>query len=137
MATGLDNLKIHKMAELLELEIHELTKSFPQDERYRSIDQLKRSSSAITNNIAEAYNKKSKKEQIHILNDIAKCEAEETKRNLMISVKKGFHDNHKIIDDYTELIKAISGYIRFLRNNLQLINLQTYKLKSHGEEKNY
>ena len=115
MATGLENLKIYKMAENLELEVHDLTKQFPNDEKYRSINQLRRSSSSVTNNIAEAYNKRSLKDKMRILYDIAKCEAEETKRNLTICYKKGFHDNLEISDKYTELIKAISGYIRFLK----------------------
>ena len=109
MATGLDNLKIYKMAESLELKVFELTKTFPNDE------QIKRSSSAVSNNIAEAYNKNSIKAKIYILKDIAKSEAEETKRNLIVCYKKGFHNNMGIVDEYTELIKAISGYIRFLK----------------------
>ncbi len=117
MATGLDNLKIYKMAEELELEVFQLTKTFPQDEKYRSVDQLRRSSSSVTNNIAEAYNKGSLKEKIRILRDIAKSEAEETKRNLTVCLKKSFHSNQEIIDRYTELIKAISGYIRFLKDH--------------------
>lgn len=116
MATGLENLKIYQIAEELELKVHELTKGFPKDEIFRSVDQLRRSSSATTNNIAEAYNKNSTKEKIYILQSIAKCEAEETKRNLIVCHKKGFHNNKEIIDKYTELIKAISGYIRFLKN---------------------
>ncbi len=118
MATGLENLKIYKMAEDLEVEVHTLTKTFPVDEKYRSIDQLRRSSSSVTNNIAEAYNKQSRKEKIHIFNDIVKAEAEETKRNLMVCIRKDFHNNQIIVDDYTELIKAISGYVKFLRTKL-------------------
>ena len=118
MATGLDNLTIYKMAEKLEIDVYRLTNNFPKDEKYRSVDQLRRSSASVTSNIAEAYNKQSIKEKIHILNDIAKSEAEETKRNIVVSRKKGFHQNEKIAEEYTELIKAISGYIRFLRNNL-------------------
>jgi four helix bundle protein len=47
MATGLENLWIYKLAEDLEVEIHEVTKSFPKDETFRSIDQLRRSSSSV------------------------------------------------------------------------------------------
>ena len=115
MATGLENLKIYKMAEELELEVYALTKLFPKDEIFRSIDQLRRSSSSVTNNIAESYNKGSTKEKVHILRDIAKCEAEETKRNLTVCHKKGFHNNLKVIGKYTELIKAVSGFIKFLK----------------------
>jgi four helix bundle protein len=115
MATGLENLKIYQMAERLEIEVYNLTKAFPIDEKYRSIDQLRRSSSSVSNNIAEGYHKQSVKEKIRIFNDIAKGEAEETKRNLIVCTKKGFHNNKNIIDEYTNLIKAIAGYVRFLR----------------------
>ncbi len=40
MSTGLENLKIYTMAEELELTVFHLTKNFPHDEKYRSIDQL-------------------------------------------------------------------------------------------------
>jgi four helix bundle protein len=123
MATGLENLKIYKMAESLELEVFELTNTFPSDEKFRSVDQLRRSSSAVTNNIAESYNKDSIKAKIYILKDIAKSEAEETKRNLIVCYKKGFHNNIELADKYTELIKAISGYIKFLKNKPELRNL--------------
>jgi four helix bundle protein len=117
MSTGLENLKVYRMAEELELEVFHLTKSFPRDEKYRSVDQLRRSSSSVTNNIAESYNKRSVKEKVRILHDIAKSEAEETKRNLAVCRKKGFHENDAIVERYTELIKAISGYVRFLKDS--------------------
>lgn len=118
MASGLENLKIYTLAKKLELELFELTKRFPADERFRSIDQLSRSSSSVTNNIAEAYNKQSVKEKVRIINDIAKCEAEETRRNLEICIEKKFHRNQEIIEGYVELIKMISGYVNFLRKQL-------------------
>ena len=122
MATGLENLKIYQIAAELEIKTFHLTNLFPKEEKYRSVDQLRRSSSSVTNNIAESYNKRSTKEKVRILHDIAKSEAEETKRNLEVCLKKKFHDDKEIIDKYTELLKAISGYIRFLKNQ----NLKTY-----------
>lgn len=64
MATGLENLKIYKLAADAEIEVFEITKRFPVDERFRSIDQLRRSSSSVVNNIAEAYNKKNFKRKV-------------------------------------------------------------------------
>lgn len=64
MATGLENLWIYKLAEDLEVQVHEITKSFPRDELYRSVDQLRRSSSSVSNNIAEHYHKSTTKEKI-------------------------------------------------------------------------
>ena len=117
MATGLENLKVYKMAEDLEISVHKITKDFPDDEKFRSIDQLRRSSASVANNIAEGYNRYSYQEKIHYL-IIAKSEAEETKRNILKSAKKEFMDTdlaEKMADQYTELIKAISGYVRFIR----------------------
>jgi len=126
MATGLENLKIYTLAQKLEIKVHNLTSEFPSDERYRSIDQLKRSSASVTNNIAESYHKRSHKEKIRILHDIVKGEAEETKRNLETCLLKDFHTDNEIIGQYTELLKMVSGYIRFLR--VQESNQSTKKL---------
>src|SRR3989338_6893874 len=115
MSTGLENLNIYKLAAELEVEVFHLTKKFPQDEIYRSVDQLRRSSASVSNNIAESYHKRSLKEKIRILNDIVKGEAEETKRNLDVCSRKGFHSNTEISAKYTDLLKMVSGYIRFLR----------------------
>ncbi|MCI0619971.1 four helix bundle protein [Candidatus Wolfebacteria bacterium] len=117
MASELENLKIYQMASALELEVYKSTKSFPGDEKYRSIDQLRRSSASVTNNIAESYEKRSLKERVYIWGDIVKGEAQETKNGLMMALQKGFHDNKDVIDRYTELLKAVSGYIRFLKTN--------------------
>jgi four helix bundle protein len=74
MATGLENLWIYKLAEDLEVEIHEITKKFPKDEIFRSVDQLRRSSSSTSDNIAESYHKATVKEKTRFLS-IAKGEA--------------------------------------------------------------
>lgn len=119
MTTGLENLKIYQMAKDLELAIYQITKNFPSDEKYRSVDQLKRSSSSVTNNLAESYYKQSMKERIHILKDIVICEAEETRSNLHMCAEKAFVHNkeiEKLLDGYTNFIKGTHGYIRFLKN---------------------
>ncbi|MEK7567877.1 MAG: four helix bundle protein [Patescibacteria group bacterium] len=118
MATGLENLKVYQIAEALEIDVHKLTEKFPKDEKFRSVDQIRRSSASVANNISEGYARHSYLEKIRYLY-IAKGEAEETKRNIIKSGKKGFLNQEiaqKIADNYTELLKAISGYIGFLKN---------------------
>lgn len=119
MATGLENLKIYQMAKTLEMKVHELTADFPREEKYRSVDQLKRSSASVTNNIAESYFKKSVKEKSYILRNVCITEAEETRSNILRCAEKSFlHTDtaNQISEDYIELRKAIYGYIRFLQN---------------------
>ncbi|QQG45706.1 MAG: four helix bundle protein [Candidatus Sungiibacteriota bacterium] len=115
MATGLENLWVYKLAEDLEILVYEITKGFPRDEFYRSIDQLKRSSASVANNIAESYHKSSAKEKIRFI-DIAMGEAEETKRNLIRSFRKGFvkEDSKQIVDEYTKLLNGLGAYRKFL-----------------------
>lgn len=116
MATGLDNLWIYKLAEDLEIKVHEVLKKFPVEEKYRSIDQIKRSSASAANNIAESYHKRSFKEKDKFLS-ISKGEAEETKRNILKSARKHFlpeSEAKEIAEQYTVLLKGTNAYIRFL-----------------------
>ena len=116
MATGLENLWVYTLAEDLEIEVHRLTRKFPRDEFYRSVDQLRRSSAAVANNIAESYHKTTPKEKIRFI-DIAMGEAEETKRNLIKSVRKEFTPRVEcavFIERYTILLKGLHAFRRFL-----------------------
>ena len=119
MATGLENLWIYKLAEDLEIKVHELTKKFPKDEIYRSIDQIRRSSASVANNIAESYHETSIKEKERFLT-ISKGEMEETKRNILKSGRKKFLSveiANDIAEQYTILLKGTNAYIRFLKLN--------------------
>lgn len=55
---GYRDLKVYRMAYQLALDIHEITKSFPIEERYSLVDQIRRSSRSIPANIAEAWKKR-------------------------------------------------------------------------------
>lgn len=115
---GLEDLKIYKLAVRLEIFVYKVLKKFPPEEKYRSVDNIKRSSSSVPNNIAEAYGKFSFGVKINHLY-IARGEAEETKSGIERAYRKGFIS--KEISDftcekYTELIKGINGYINFLKN---------------------
>ena len=55
---GYRDLKVYRMGYQLALDIHEITKSFPIEERYSLVDQIRRSSRSIPANIAEAWKKR-------------------------------------------------------------------------------
>lgn len=117
MPIGLEQLKIYQIAEELELTVHKLVRGFPQDERFRSVDQLLRSSSSVTNNIAEAYHRQSPRDRVRIFRDICRGEAAETRSNILRCAKKGFCAQESaqcIADRYEELLKGISGFVRYL-----------------------
>jgi len=121
---GLDNLEIYKLAEELEILVYKITKNFPNDEKYRSIDQLRRSSSSVTNNIAEGYGRHSFQDKINKFY-IARGEAEETRKGIEKSYKKEFIE--KKIESffnkkYIQLAKQINAYINFLRDQQDKYN---------------
>ena len=117
MATGLENLRIYKCAQELEKHVHNLTNSFPSDERFKMIDQMRRSSSSVVNNIAEAYGKYNFGQKLQST-QIARGEAYEIRSQVESVVTKKYLSEaiaNKLLEDYTVLIKGISAYIKFLR----------------------
>jgi four helix bundle protein len=135
MATGLENLWIYKLAEDLEVEVHEITKTFPKDEIFRSVDQLRRLFSSVSDNIAESYHKTTIKEKTRFLN-IAKGEAEETKRGLLKSARKKFLSESvakSIAEKYTVILKGTTAYIKFL--NLNELEKNSRKSKLNNQNK--
>lgn len=117
MADGIEKLKIYKMAERIEIFLHKLTRKFPEDEKYRMIDQIRRASSAVSSNIAESYGRYSYKEKIRYMH-IARGESYETRQLIIRSCKKEYIKEETcnfIEGKITELIKGINGYVRYLR----------------------
>lgn len=71
-------LEVYKLAYRLAMDIFEITKSFPKEERYSLTDQIRRSSRSVPANIAEAYRKRRyEKAFVSKLSD-AESEAAET-----------------------------------------------------------
>lgn len=56
------------------MEIHQLSKKFPKDERYSLTDQIRRSSRSAVVNIAKAYRKR--RYQKHFISKLTDCDAE-------------------------------------------------------------
>lgn len=114
---GIENLKIYNMACELEKEVYKLTKEFPKDEKYRQVDQMKRSSASVCDNIAEGYGKYSFQSKIQSFY-VARGEASEIKNQIDRAINKEFitkDRGERLSSRYTELIKGINGYIKYLK----------------------
>ena len=55
---GYKDLRVYQLAYKLAMDIFEVTKSFPNEERYSLTDQIRRSSRSIPANISEAWKKR-------------------------------------------------------------------------------
>ena len=58
MIKTVEDLDVYKIAYKLAMEIFEITKSFPSEEKYSLTDQIRRSSRSVAVNIAEGWGKR-------------------------------------------------------------------------------
>ena len=83
------DLKIWQEAVRLMLEIHNICKKLPREEKFRIIDQSGRSSSSVSDNIAEGYTSYHYKDKINRFYD-ARKEAAETQNHILKMEMKGY-----------------------------------------------
>jgi four helix bundle protein len=116
MINNFDKLKVLKQSHALTLKIYQLTKSFPNEEKFRLSDQLCRSSSSVSANIVEGNCRKTKKEFIQFLHQ-AKSSLSETQYHLLLAkdlklIKTDVFN--QLINESDEIGKMISGLISYL-----------------------
>ena len=111
---GYRDLKVYQLSYELALEIQEITKLFPKEEKYSLVDQIRRSSRSVPANLAEAWKKRRyEKAFISKLIDCA-GEAGETEVWLDFSQDFGYLDEYKhkqLIEKYNEVNRMLNGMI--------------------------
>jgi len=104
---GYKDLIVYQKSYSLAMEIFEITKSFPREERYSLTDQIRRSSRAVPANISSAWVKrKYPKSFISKLSD-SEAEAAETQVWLDFSFKCSYIDKEtydKLFEYYDNII---------------------------------
>jgi len=86
------NLKIWQDSVSFSIDIYKITKSFPDEEKFGLISQLRRASISIPSNIAEGSKRGTKKDFISFLR-VALGSAAEVETQLLIANQLGFTDN--------------------------------------------
>ena len=111
---GYRDLNVYFVAYQLALEIHEVTKRYPKEERYSLIDQIRRSSRSVPANLAEAWKKRRyEKAFVSKLIDCA-GEAGETEVWLDFSRDFGYIEEAQyqhLIQKYDEVNRMLYGMI--------------------------
>ena len=104
------DLEVYKLAFETAMEIFELSKSFPKEERYSLTDQIRRSSRSVSANIVEAFRKRRyPKVFVAKLSD-SEGEAAETQVWLDFALKCKYIDNEiyeKFFDKYDHMISML------------------------------
>jgi four helix bundle protein len=111
---GFRDLIVYQKSYKLAMEIFEITKIFPKEEKYSLVDQIRRSSRSVPTNIAEAWVKR--KYPKSFVSKLLDSLAEESETEVWIDMSK----DCKYIDDqlhnsllnrYQEIAKMLNSMI--------------------------
>lgn len=117
MAFRFEHLDIWKDSNIYTLKIYKLTKTFPREEQFALVDQLRRSASSISANIAEGSGSSSNKDFCHYL-DIATKSVYETVSHLHLAYQLGYISDTIRQDLYSEaesIVKKIKSFKKWLK----------------------
>lgn len=112
------DLRIWQEATRLMIVVDALCKKLPNEERYQLIDQSRRSSSSVSDNIAEGYTSYHYKDKMNRFYD-ARKEAGETQNHILKMGMKGYVQKEaceRLFSEYQLLIRGINGYVNYIRN---------------------
>jgi four helix bundle protein len=110
-------LEVWQKSHQLVLEIYRITRTFPQDERFGIVSQLRRATYSIPANIAEGFGRRSTKELIQCL-AIANGSLEEVRYFVLLSHDLGYVDKTELetrerkLDGIAQMIAALARSLR-------------------------
>ncbi len=109
---GFRDLRVYQLSYELALEVFEITKSFPKEEKYSLVDQVRRSSRSVSANIAEAwYKRRYPKSFVSKLSD-SSSEAGETEVWVDFAADHRYLAQEKkvhLLEKYGEVNKMLTG----------------------------
>jgi len=94
-------LEVYKKAYNLAMEIFEVSKKFPKEERYSLTDQIRRSSRSVCLNLREAWAKR--RYEAHFISKLTDCDGENSETDSSLDFAKDC--GYITIDEHTKLIK--------------------------------
>ena len=111
---GFRDLIVYQKSYKLAMEIFEITKGFPNEEKYVLVDQIRRSSRSIPSNIAEAWVKR--KYPKSFVNKLLDSLAEEAETEVWIDMSKDCkyitdQIHNSLFERYQEVGKMLNSMI--------------------------
>lgn len=111
---GYRDLKVYQKAYQLAIDIHDVSKGFPKEEKYALIDQIRRSSRSVAANLAEAWKKRRYKKAF--ISKLIDCAGEAGETEVWLDFSKDFgylnqkkHDS--LLESYDQVNRMLFGMI--------------------------
>ena len=108
--SGHRHLKVYRLAYALAMEIYQVSKKFPSEERYSLTDQIRRSSRSVAANVAEAWRKR--RYPAAFVNRLVEADGEATETQVWLDFALGC--GYVIRDDHARLMKRCEEIGRML-----------------------
>ena len=111
---GYRDLKVYQMAYQIALDIHQLTKAFPKEEKYSLTDQIRRSSRSVPANLAEAWKKR--RYEKAFISKLIDCAGEAGETEVWLDFSKDFRyiktdQYQQLMERYDEVNRMLYGMI--------------------------
>jgi len=111
---GYRDLKVYQMAYQIALDIHQLTKDFPKEEKYSLTDQIRRSSRSVPANLAEAWKKR--RYEKAFISKLIDCAGEAGETEVWLDFSKDFRyiktdQYQQLMERYDEVNRMLYGMI--------------------------
>ncbi len=111
---GYRDLKAYALAYQLALDIHEITKRYPKEEKYSLTDQIRRSSRSVPANLAEAWKKR--RYEKAFVSKLIDCAGEAGETEVWLDFSKDFeyinNEQHQdLMERYDEVNRMLYGMI--------------------------
>ncbi|KKQ52238.1 hypothetical protein A2865_02200 [Candidatus Woesebacteria bacterium RIFCSPHIGHO2_01_FULL_39_17] len=111
------DLEVWQESFQLQLEIEELLKSYPPDEKYLLVDQMKRNCRAVPALIVEGWARRESVKELRNYFKNAYGECCETVNHLLLSKYKGYVKKEGYADELIERYEIVGMKLTKLRNN--------------------
>lgn len=128
-----EDLWLWQEAHNLMLITHGIANKLPKYREREKIDQIKRSSSSVPDNIAEGYTSYYYNEKIKGMY-IARKEAGETQNHLRAISAKGYLDStiaDELVSRYQKLIIGINSFVKYIANKRDESKLRAKSDRGH------
>jgi four helix bundle protein len=116
---GVKNFKetrVYKLAFEQAMDVYETSKSFPEEETYSLIDQIRRSSRSVCANLAEGYRKK--RYPAHFISKISDSDSENSETNVWLDF--ALSCKYIFVEKHTEMLlrnEEIGRLLNHMMNN--------------------
>ena len=110
-AKKFEDLVVWQKSHSLVLKIYRLTQSFPRNELFGLVSQIRRSAVSVPANIAEGFRRKGKADKLRFFN-ISQASLEETRYYLILTNDLEYADSRQLLGDLDEVGRILNAYMK-------------------------